>query len=43
MERIVVDEASGTAGVTMITTAAGDGFITSNAEYGEYALYTARA
>lgn len=42
MERIVVDSGSGTAGTTMIGTADGDGFVASNAELGEYALYLAR-
>jgi hypothetical protein len=42
MEQIVVDPGAGTAGTTMITTADGDGFVASNAEYAEYALYLAR-
>jgi hypothetical protein len=42
MERIVVDPGAGTAGTAMITTADGDGFVASNAELAEYALYLAR-
>jgi hypothetical protein len=43
MERIVVEPGAGTAGTTMITTDDGDGFVASNAELAEYALYLARA
>lgn len=41
-ERIVVDAGAGTAGTTMVTTAEGEGFVASNAEFAEYALYLAR-
>ena len=42
LERIVVDPGAGTAGTAMVTTEAGGGFVASNAEFGEYALYLAR-
>jgi hypothetical protein len=42
MERIVVDPGTGTAGTAMTTTADGDGFVASNPEFAEYALYLAR-
>lgn len=42
LERIVVDAGAGTAGTTMVETAEGAGFVASNAEYAEYALYLAR-
>ncbi len=42
LERIIVDPGAGTAGTAMVATDDGDGFVASNAEFGEYALYLAR-
>jgi hypothetical protein len=42
LERIIVDPGAGTAGTAMVATDGGDGFVASNAEFGEYALYLTR-
>ncbi len=42
MERMTVDAGAGTAGTAMVSTADGDGFVASNPEFAEYALYLAR-
>jgi hypothetical protein len=42
MERIVVDHGPASAGTTVLSTPDGDGIISSNPEFGEYALYLAR-
>jgi len=42
MEPIVVDHGAATAGTTITATAQGDGIVSSNPEFGEYAFYLAQ-
>jgi hypothetical protein len=42
MERSVIDEGAATAGISIVNTQAGDGIITSNPGFEEYALYIAK-